>query len=636
MPSVYWMNFIRGRLVDMQKPTFTEIRHRYKEKYQKRLSATDAILEKKLEEYRIYQGGQDCFGEGQDAEEECEKFVDFLMLQYNALHEKQVQKKYDLLVKTLPKDYQKRFPDTIRRHAGYTRYLVNKRKNLKRHMANHFKALKTLLSLMDKEITEYSDEELAELIRDNSFTTAARQYAVWFLTYIYNQKPEQLKFTLEMSMLRRETVRGEEDFYPPEEWAAFADVFFDIDRHIEKAFADCFYARSWLYVLLHMSLAWRKSDVLNIPALENLIDISEYTLEWFEENAFSIADAQQVINQVKLAAEQYHTQKTGAKKHFNIPQAALLPTAVALIICEQWRRKKGQAVLFEKFYADTKKMTELFGLETDFLSMKANRTLLSMFNETAGGMAGLSGKAGTLTSYMRSHRTSKMGNANITKVYLRSTYNEDESVAMGKQSIDRGFFGWLYDRLLDLADNKRGTFKENTELIVQMKEALPARKVESISGALYGIIKEREMLLNEIYSWQEDEIKEKTELLFSGKLMSRTEDVSCLMNGRCPYPTEDKCMLCKYSIPTTFSLAMAGDELKRLLTEFGRTNAEDVIDRINLTYQIGKLIMVLKEAIDRFGYEYIETYIDYKEINELIKKETPNMIFLEEIQNDRR
>lgn len=498
----------------MQKPTFTEIRRRYKEKYQKRLSATDAMLEKKLEEYRVYQGGQDCFGEGQDAEEECEKFVDFLMLQYNALHEKQVQEKYDLLVKTLPKDYQKRFPDTIRRHAGYTRYLINKRKNLKRNISNHFKALKTMLSLMDKEITEYSDEELAGLIRDNSFTTAARQYAVWFLTYIYNQKPEQFMFSLEMSMLRRETVRGEEDFYTPEEWASFAAVFFDIDRHIEKAFADCFYARSWLYVLLHMSLAWRKSDVLHIPALENLIDISEYTLEWFEENAFSIADAQQVINHVKLAAEQYHTQKTGTKKHFNIPQAALLPTAVALIICEQWRRKKGQAVLFEKFYADTKKMTELFGLETDFLSMKANRTLLSMFNETAGGMAGLSGKAGTLTSYMRSHRTSKMGNANITKVYLRSTYNEDESVAMGKQSIDRGFFGWLYDRLLDLADNKRGTFKENTELIVQMKEALPARKVESISGALYGIIKEREMLLNEIYSWQEDEIKRKRNFFF--------------------------------------------------------------------------------------------------------------------------
>lgn len=630
------MNFIRGKLVSMQKPTFAEIRHRYKEKNKKRLRASDAMLEKKLEEYRVYRGGQDCFDEGQDAQEECEKIVDFLMLQYKALHEKKVQEKYDFLVQTLPKDYQKRFPDTIRRHAGYTRYLINKRKNLKRNISNHFKALKTMLSLMDKEITEYSDEELAGLIRDNSFTTAARQYAVWFLTYIYNQKPEQFKFSLEMSMLRRETVRGEADFYTHEEWAAFADVFFDIDRHIKRAYEDCFYARSWLYALLHMSLAWRKSDVLHIPALENLIDVSEYTLDWFENNVFSLADAQQIINHVKLAVEQYHTQKTGAKKHFNIPQAALLPTAIAFIICEQWRRKKGQAMLFEKFYADTKRMTEMFGLETDFLSMKANRTLLSMFNETAGGMAGLSGKAGTLTSYMRSHKISKMGNANITKVYLRSTYNEKESVGMGKQSIDRGFFGWLYDRLLDLADNKRRSFIENTGLIVQMKEVLPAREVESVSGALYGIVREREMLLNEIYSWQEDEIKEKTELLFSGKLMSRTDDVSCLMNGRCPYPTEDKCMLCRYSIPTTFSLTMAGDELKRLLTEFGRTDAEDVTDRINLTYQIGKLVMVLKEAIDRFGYEYIETYIDYEEINELIKKETPNMIFLEEIQNDRK
>lgn len=620
----------------MQKLTFTEIRHRYKEKNGKRLRGTDAVLEKKLEEYRVYQGGQDCFDEGQDSQEECEKFVDFLIMQNNALHAKQVQEKYDLLVKTLPKDYQERFPDTIRRHAGYTRYLINKRKNLKRNISNHFKALRTMLSLMDKEITEYSDEELAELIRDSSFTTAARQYAVWFLTYIYNQKPEQFKFSLEMSMLRRETVRGEADFYTPEEWTVFADVFFHIDRHIKSAYEDCFYARCWLYALLHMSLAWRKSDVLNIPALENLIDISEYTLDWFENNAFSIADAQQIINHVKLAVEQYHTQKTGVKKHFNIPQAALLPTAIAFIICEQWRRKKGQAMLFEKFYADTKRMTEMFGLETDFLSMKANRTLLSMFNETAGGMTGLSGKAGTLTSYMRSHKTSKMGNANITKVYLRSTYNEKESVGMGKQSIDRGFFGWLYDRLLDLADNKQRTFKENTGMIVQMKETLPAWEVENVSGALYGIVKEREALLNEIYSWQEDEIKEKTELLFTGKLMSRTEDVSCLMNGRCPYPTEDKCMLCRYSIPTIFSLTMAGDELKRLLTEFGKTNAEDVIDRINLTYQIGKLIMILKEAIDRFGYEYIETYIDYKEINELIKKETPNMIFLEEIQNDRK
>ena len=121
-----------------------------------------------------------------------------------------------------------------------------------------------------------------------------------------------------------------------------------------------------------------------------------------------------------------------------------------------------------------------------------------------------------------------------------------------------------------------------------------------------------------------------------GKCIEECLETALDMAKENPYPTEDKCILCRYSIPTTFSLTMTGDELKRLLSELERTNEEDVIDRISLTYQIGKLVIILKEAIDRFGYEYIETYIDYKEINELIKKETPNMTFLEEIQNDRK
>ena len=505
-------------------------------------------------------------------------------------------------------------------------------------MAHSFRGLKVLLSLMDKEITEYSDEEITELIKDKSFSTATKKYVVWFLKYIYNKEPEQFKFDVEMTLMRRDTIRGEEDFYTPEEWSTFTKIFFDVDRHLERAYENCLYARYWLYILLHMSLAWRRSDVLNIPALENLIDINKYTLEWFDNNTFSVTDAQKVINNVKLSVEQYHTKKTGAKKHFNIPQTALVPTAIALIICEQWRRKDKNTndKLFGRFNARTDIMTEMFDLKTDFYSMKANRTLLSMFNETAGGMDGLSGKAGTLTSYMRSHKVSKMGNANITRVYLHSTYDEKESVSVGKQNIDRGFFGWIYDKLLDITGNKKSTFKENTELIALIKESFSAWAIEELSGTLYSVVKEREMLLNEIYSWTNDELKEKVTLLFSGKLLSRVEDVSCIMNGKCPYPTEDKCMLCKYSIPTTFSLTIAGEELMRLLTEFGKTNTEDVIDRINLTHQIGKLAVLLKEAIDRFGYEYIETYIDYKEINELIKKEAPNMVFLEEIQNDRK
>ena len=169
-----------------------------------------------------------------------------------------------------------------------------------------------------------------------------------------------------------------------------------------------------------------------------------------------------------------------------------------------------------------------------------------------------------------------------------------------------------------------------------MRKNIPLQKAEGISEVLESIAVERDALFEEIYSWHEDEIKEKAGKLLSGELLSKTDDVYCLMNGKCTNPVENNCILCRYSIPTTFSLMLVGGELKRLLTELGRTAEEYRMDRIRLTYQIGKLILLVKEAIAEMGYEYIEAYIDQEEINGLIRKQSPNMIFLEELQNDTR
>ena len=613
----------------MQKLTFGEIRERYRKKYEKVLRISDKTIKGRLEGEQICQENREYYITVQ-GEQEAENIIKRLYLFGQTHDEKDVMKKYELLLQTLPEKYSLLFPDTIQLHREYVVYLKNKRKRENTSMVHSFDALRTMLSLMDKELAEYTDGELVALIKDKRFTSTTKQFTVWFLRYVYEYKPEKLKCDVEVNMLRRDKMKKNTDFYTPEEWKAFRDVFFDTSRHLNRAYESCVYARYWLYAVLLMPLAWRKSDVLNMPALDNLIDISQYTLEWFEGHSLSKEEAQRIINYTKLSAEQYLIQKTGKKKHFNIPQEALIPTATALIICEQWRRKKGDGRLFGNFCIKAGRIKKLFGLETDFLSLKANRTLLSMFNETVSDMSELSGNAGYLTSYMRSHKVSKKGNADITTKYLHSTYNERESISMGMQMIDRGAFGYVYDRLLMLVGDRPSAFSKNTELIAKMKEVLPVERAEGISGALLGIAQERDRLLAEIYSWHEDEVQEKAELLFSGKLLSRTEDIYCLMNGKCPYPTEDKCMLCRYSIPTTYSLTLAGEELMRLLIELGKTCKEDKYDRINLTYQIGKLIMILKEAIARFGYEYIETYIDYGKINELIQAQIPNMIFLED------
>ena len=620
----------------MEELSFKEIRKQYYKKEKKRLYAGDQDLKKRLAEFPITERGGACYIVTQDKERECEKVIELLRLKRKALKEKDIWKKYDLLIQTLPERHRMAFPETIRLHQKYIRIFVDGRQRQTTRMVRSFKALSIMLSLMDKEIMEYSDMELVALMKDRTFSSTQKQHAVWFLKYIYAQIPEKCQFDVEVTLLRKERIKEDDDFYSPEEWVSFINIFCDVDRNIDHAYDSHSFAKYWLYVVLYLSLAWRKADILSIPALDILGDVEMYTQKWFDDHIFTLADAQRIINCVKLTVEQYCVQKTGARKHFNIHQIALIPTAIAFIICEQWRRKSGDDILFGKFNVDTHRITGLFHLETPFYSLKANRTLLSFFNEKTSEINALSGQAAFLTSYIRSHKTTVMGNGDTTMIYLHSTYDDRETLNIGKQIVDRGAFGEVYHGLLVAAGEEKSTFRENTSLIAEMRKDISLQKAEGISGILESIALERDALFEEIYSWQEDEIKEKAGKLLHGELLSKTDDVYCLMSGKCPNPVENNCILCRYSIPTTFSLMLVGGELKRLLTELGTTAEEYRMDRIRLTYQIGKLILLIKEAIAEMGLEYIEAYINQEEINGLIQEQSPNMIFLEELQNDTR
>lgn len=619
----------------MEKLFFYEIRKMYKEKYKKNTCTKNETICRRLDNYQFHNDNGQYYIYTFNKQKECEGIVELLHTYNEALHEKDdLIKKYHILIQTLPEQWRLSFSNTIAYHEKYVSNLLEKRKRKNSAMMHSFNALKTLLSLIDKEISGYSNIELVELTQNEKFTSTTKLHAVDFLKYIYNLAPDQLDFDVEMTMLRRKKVKTDEDYYSLKEWVAFMNTFFDIDLHLERAYSDAFYARYWLYAVLHMSLAWRRSDILNIPALEILDNVERYTINWFDDNEFTINKAQKIVNSVKLVVEQYSVQKTGARKHFNIPKMAVIPTAIAFLICEQWRRKKGDAILFGKFESRAEKVEKLFKLNTKFSSLKANRTLLSFFNEKTSEINALSGEASFLTSYMRSHKVTTMGVSDTTTIYLHSTYDERESVSMGKQIVDRGLFGWIYHMLIDLSEDVQHTFRENTGLIAEMTKNIPIQKVEAISKTMYSIVAEKEALLQEIYSWDEDIIKEKVELLLKGKLLSRMDDIFCIRNGNCPYHTENNCVLCKHSIPTTFSLMMIGKELKELLEELKRTKEDCSLDRIKLTYQITKLICIIKEATIEFGQEYIESYINFEEINNMIEIETPKMIFVEDKRND--
>ena len=376
------------------------------------------------------------------------------------------------------------------------------------------------------------------------------------------------------------------------------------------------YAKCWLYLLLHLCLAWRKSDIISMPALDNLLDIEKYDLKWFEENSFHMKDANYIISNTKLYVEQYQTQKTGAYKHFNVPDSFKIPVSIAIIILEQWRRRLSQESLFGKDnFSSTQVLTNYLG-ETmrQFSSIKANRTLLSLVDN-------LSGETGTANSYirvstyMRSHKANYYNMSDTTSIYLHSMYSDTELNEATLQLYDRGMFGWLYDSLLKMAEDEKISQKEQTDLIVYMKQGISADRLEQLSEFLYQQSITKERVINEILKLSQDEIRSIVKKLADGSLISKQDGVLCIRENNCRYPVRTDCMNCEYSIPTVYTLLSVCAELNNI---FKSKVPSCQYDRIRTMNKMLRLYSVVKEAENAFGEEYINSYIDALELKQNI------------------
>ena len=185
---------------------------------------------------------------------------------------------------------------------------------------------------LDKEIYLYKNEEIHDLMKNADLGQRENAELCLFLKAVSQECGDNCAFDVALSPKREARAKSDQDFYTEEQWKGYINLIFDIDRHIEKAFADQLYARYWMYCLLQCSLAWRVEDILNIPALR-MDDTGQYTLEWFEQNEFTSAMAWSIINTVKRFTEQDRVNKTGAKKHFIILHSVAVATAIGLLIC---------------------------------------------------------------------------------------------------------------------------------------------------------------------------------------------------------------------------------------------------------------------------------------------------------------
>lgn len=496
-------------------------------------------------------------------------------------------------------------------------------KNLMAMVGTCVNLFRYLLSCMDEfalknkeenfDVDSLTEIDVRKIITSKDIPVAYVRNFGYYLAYLKENK--QLDIDITIKVKQGKSIKKDTDFYSLEEWSSFVNLAVDIDKHIQKAMNNVTYAKCWLYLLLHLCLAWRKSDILSMLALDNLLDIEKYDLQWFEENVFEMKDANYVINNTKLAVEQYRTQKTNAYKHFNIPDSFKLPVSIAIIIVEQWRRRMKTESLFGKdSFSNTQILTNYLGeLMNKFSSIKANRTLLSLVDNLAEEVK--ASEYVKISTYMRSHKTNYYNMSDTTSVYLQSMYSDTELNEVTIQLYDRGMFGWLYDSLLKAAEDEKVPKEEQTDLIVQMRQGIPADRLEQLSEMLYQQSITKERVINEIMKLSHDEIKNIIKKLADGSLTSKQDGVLCIRENNCKYSVRTDCMNCEYSIPTVYTLLSVCTELNNI---FQKKIPSCQYDRIRTIDKMLKLYSVVKEAENTFGEEYVNSYIDSLELKQNI------------------
>ena len=403
------------------------------------------------------------------------------------------------------------------------------------------------------------------------------------------------KFINNMSFASTPSIKTEEDFYTLEEWSCFANIALDIDNVLPRALKNVTTARCWLYLVLHLCVAWRKGDILSLPAMDNLIGIEKYTLQWFKENKFTLADAGYVISNVKLYAEQYLILKTGVKKHFNIPLSFYIPVALAVIVAENWRRIQKNDKLLGRFQGDKSLLEKHLGDDMKhFSSLKANRTLLSLVDEKAEEIG--ANNLARISSYMRAHKVDDHYFSDQTSVYLRSTYSDKELHEVTMMLYDRGMFGWMYDSFLkNVSEEKDIIQKQNTFTIAELRKKLPSDKLNEVAGILSNQRMTKENVINEILALPQDRIQSLFTELYSGEKVSRQGDVYCIKPDECNDRLQTDCVFCKYSIPTVHLLFSIKDELERIFSEIENNSISYRYDRIRSIDKMLKLFTVIIE-----------------------------------------
>ncbi|MCR2804802.1 hypothetical protein [Paenibacillus soyae] len=419
----------------------------------------------------------------------------------------------------------------------------------------------------------------------------------------------------EMSYIRKplSTISYEEkDVYDFDQFIAIYNYATkNLKSHQIKAIESSRYSSTHLYVLMHLSNAWRHSDVMMTPPVyPEAIGITE--IQWFLTSTLTLPQAQTIINQLqnfKLVIS-----KTGMRRHFFCNKDLVIPIATAMVIAEFHRKKLNRPYLIN-FRSNNNRvpesaLEEFFenGLANDqssvkFSSLKMNRSLMTHLFYSIQQKEGKGNSAFELVQKLRNHVT------DITKEYVLHDIEKISDVSM--QMFERGEFGYIYDQLLDVLSEEElssQSLQDRTSAIIKLKQRYLPHQVESLSDFLDTMELEKKTIIMQIQNMSKEHAFEYIRKLYLGEMPSKLEGIQCFSFPKCHRPSaEFKCSSCPFAIPNIYALTALSNDIKVRIQKYNSTIKSGAKRKEFVLLQ--RTLDLLFQALEEFEEEFVWSFI---------------------------
>ncbi|HAT4245821.1 TPA: hypothetical protein I9059_000969 [Clostridium perfringens] len=412
----------------------------------------------------------------------------------------------------------------------------------------------------------------------------------------------------------------EKDIYPLSEYKALFKFLNDAQLHISQINSlktnkeIRVYLSGWLYLILHLNNAWRNGDVVSFPKLylRDLADnLKINNIKWFNKNKVSLELARRVI--ARVIQYEFKINKTRMDGHFFCSDT-LAPTFATVLLMLDVHIRSGKVLVdlhaegpvmkfYNKYNEPHRKFLKRFIdceelKDFEFSSLKMNSSIMTYVYNLGNEMDNL-----LLPKYMRNHISSTS-----TLHYVK--INKKDMEFLTEQLFERGEFGYIIDTLIDVTTGKHIDVKEKTRSIRGVRDNFGGiTKVEATFGLLNSFVNEQDEILNMLLSKGYDGCLKILEDIYMNNMPSKDSSIQCLYSKQeCKCPNLEKCIDCKYSIPSIYALHVLCRSFKEDMQSYMSTT--NIPSKINLSANLYRKKDLLKRAIEKYGNEYIYSVLD--------------------------